>query len=46
MLHEEIKTLRRQQQDIKALREETFSTCSEKKMSGVQCTSDVSAQVT
>jgi hypothetical protein len=44
MLHEEIKILRNQQEDDKALREESFSPCKKKNAIGVQCSS-VSAQV-
>jgi hypothetical protein len=46
MLHEEIKILRSQQEDIKALKRDTFSTCKNKKASVVQYTNDVSAQQT
>ena len=46
MLHEEIKNLRNQQEDNKAFREGSFSRCTKKKASGVQCSSVVSAQVT
>jgi len=46
MLHEEIKSLRNQQEDNKALREGSFSQCKKKKASGVQCSGVVSAQVT
>jgi len=46
MLHEEIKILRSQQEDIRALREETFSPCKTEKVTGGQCSSVVSAQVT
>jgi hypothetical protein len=46
MLHEEIKTLRNQQEDNKAFREGTFSRCKKKKVSGAQCSSAVSAHVT
>jgi hypothetical protein len=42
MLHEELKTLRNQQE---ALREESFSRHKKKKASGVQCSSVVSAQM-
>jgi hypothetical protein len=45
MLHEEIKILRNQQEDDKALREESFNPCKKKKAIGVQCSS-MSAQVT
>jgi hypothetical protein len=38
MLHEETKILRNQQDD-KALREESFSPCKKKKAIGVQCSS-------
>jgi hypothetical protein len=47
ILHEEIKTLRNQQEDKEALREGTFSRCKKnKKASDVQCSSVVSEQVT
>jgi len=46
MFHEEIKNLRSQQEDIKALREQTFSPRKKKKATVVQCTSVMSAQVT
>ena len=46
MLHKEIKTLRNQQEDNKALREGSFSQCKKKKVIIVQCSSVVSAQVT
>ena len=46
MFHEEIKTLRNQQEDNNALRERSFSQCKKKKVSSVQCSSVVSAQVT
>jgi hypothetical protein len=46
MLHEEIKTLRNQQEDNKAFRDGPFSQHKDKKASGVQCSSVVSAQVT
>ena len=46
MFHEEIKILRSQQEDIKALREQTFSPRKKKKAIVVQCTSVMSAQVT
>jgi hypothetical protein len=46
ILHEEIKTLRNQQEDYKACREGPFSQCKDKKASGVQCSSVVSTQVT
>ena len=45
-LHEEIRILRSQQEDIKQFREETFSPCKEEKVIGVQCSGVVSAQVT
>jgi tRNA G37 N-methylase TrmD len=37
MHHEKIKILRNQQEDNKTLREESFSWCEKKKVSGVQC---------
>jgi hypothetical protein len=46
ILHEEIKTLRNQQEDKEALREETPSWCKNKKASDVQCSSVVSEHVT
>jgi hypothetical protein len=46
ILHEEIKILRSQQEDIKVLKTDTFSMCKKKKVSVVQYTSDVSAQET
>jgi len=46
MLHEEIKTLRNQQEDNKALSEGSFSRRKKKKVSGVQCSSVVNVQVT
>jgi hypothetical protein len=45
MLHEEIKTLRNQQEDNKAFREGPFNQRKDKKASGVQCLSVASAQV-
>ena len=44
--HEEIKILWSPQEDIKALREHTFSPRKKKKAIVVQCTSVMSAQVT
>ena len=46
MLHEEIKILKSQQEDIKALRETTFSLCKQEKAIGVKCSIVVSVQVT
>ena len=46
MLHKEIKILRDQQEDNKGLMEESFSPCKKKKVTVVQCSSDVSVQVT
>jgi len=46
MLHEEIKTLTNQQEDNKAFMDGSFSQCKKKKVSGTQCSSVVSAQVT
>jgi hypothetical protein len=45
VFHEEIKTLRNQEEDNKALREGSFSQCKKKKVSSLQCSSVVSAQV-